>query len=99
MSGLNAAAGRPGFPLRPDSVAQALSDAADFGIEVEPTPWQDVHRAWELAQGSLRYADALYVAAAERHRTALLTSDWRIARSGATMACRLITVTGHATPD
>ncbi len=33
-------------------------------------PWSDVHRAWALAQASLRYADAIYVAAAERHRTA-----------------------------
>ncbi|MGI9158029.1 MAG: PIN domain-containing protein [Marmoricola sp.] len=46
----------------------------------------------ELAQGSLRYADAIYVATAERHHTALLTADARISRSGAEMRCEVITV-------
>lgn len=99
MSGLRAAAGRPGFPLEHDSIPQALSDAADLGIDIERTPWRDVHRAWELAQGSLRYADALYVAAAERLGTALITTDGRIARSGAPIECRVITVTGHTDRD
>jgi hypothetical protein len=31
---------------------------AAFEIEIEGTPWTDVHRAWVLAQASLRYADA-----------------------------------------
>jgi hypothetical protein len=35
----------------------------------------------------------VYVAAAERHRTALLTSDARIERSGALMRCHVITIT------
>jgi len=52
-----------------------------------------VHRAWALAQAPLRYADAIYVAAAERHQTALLTADARIERSGAPFTCEIITVT------
>lgn len=93
MSGLRAAAGRPGHPLRPDDIEPALVDAEAFEIVIEATPWGDVHRAWALAQASLRYADALYVACAERHRTTLLTSDARIARSGAPMRCDILTVT------
>jgi predicted nucleic acid-binding protein len=92
MSGLNAAAGRPGHPLQPNGLRQALLDAEAYEIEIEATPWADVHRAWELAQQSLRYADAVYVAAAERHGTGLLTADRRIERSGARMHCRVITV-------
>jgi len=46
-----------------------------------------------LAQPSLRYADAIYFAAAERHHTALLTADARIERSGAPIMCGIITVT------
>ena len=92
LSGLAAAAGRPGHPLTSDELPQALGDAGALGVRLEATPWPDVHRAWELAQGSLRYADALYVAAAERHSTVLLTADGRIERSGARTACRVITV-------
>lgn len=92
MSGLHAAAGRPHHPLRPADVPQALRDAESFEIHLEATPWADVHRAWTLGLGSLRYADALYIAAAERHRTGLLTADARIARSGAPFACEVITV-------
>jgi predicted nucleic acid-binding protein len=83
MSGLAAAANRPNHPLQPADLAQALRDAESFEIVIEATPWSDVHRAWDLAQGSLRYADAIYVAAAERHASALLTADSRIERSGA----------------
>ncbi len=93
LSGLNAAARRPGHPLTPDLVDQALEDAAALGIEMEATPWSDVRRAWELAQGSLRFADAVYVAAAERHGQALLTADARIERSGAALRCRVVTLT------
>lgn len=92
MSGLSAAANRPNHPLQPADLAQALRDAESFEIIVEATPWSDVHRAWDLAQGSLRYADAIYVASAERHATALLTADSRIERSGAPIACPIITV-------
>lgn len=49
-----------------------------------------MHRAWELAQGSLRFADAICVAAAERHHTALLTADTRIERSGAPIRGEII---------
>ena len=53
-------------------------------IVIEATPWPDVQRAWALAQGSVRYADAINVAAAERHGTALLTADGQIKRSART---------------
>lgn len=92
MSGLLAAANWPGHPLHATDVQQALQDAEMFGVAIEGTPWADVHRAWALSLGSMRYADALYVAAAERHSTALMTADARIARSGAPVRCKIITV-------
>lgn len=92
MSGLGAAAHRPNHPLQTADLAQALRDAESLEILIEATPWVDVHRAWALASGSVRYADAIYVAAAERHATALLTADARIARSGAAIMCEIITV-------
>lgn len=92
MSGLGAAANRPSHPFQPGELTLALADAEALEIAIEATPWADVHRAWELAQGSLRYADAVYVAAAERHGTALLTADHQIARSGARITCQIITV-------
>jgi len=52
-----------------------------------------VHRAWTLAPASLRYADASYVAAADRHETPLLTTDTRIQHSGAPVTCQVSTVT------
>lgn len=82
----------PGTRLQDADLAQALYDAESFEIDIEGTTWDDVHRAWLLAQTSLRYADAIYVAAAERHHTALLTADARIARSGAQVECEIITV-------
>ena len=92
MSGLNAAANRPSHPFHAADLPQALHDVESFEILIEATPWGDVHRAWTLASGSLRYADAIYVAAAERHATALLTADARIERSGAPISCKIITV-------
>ena len=92
MSGLRAAANRPDHPLQPEGIGTALTDAAALEITIEGTPWDDVQRAHALAQGSLRYADAIYVAAAERHRTGLLTADARIGRSGANISCEIITV-------
>jgi predicted nucleic acid-binding protein len=92
MAGLRAAANRPGHPLQERDAVQALRDAEAFEIEIEGTPWADVHRAWSLAQASLRYADAIYVAAAERHRTPFMTADARIERSGAPIACAIITI-------
>ena len=96
-SGLRAAANRPDHPLAEAEVPSALADAESFEIRIEGTPWADLHRGWELAQASLRYADAIYVAAAERHHTVLLTSDARIERSGASFDCRIVTVTPHRT--
>ncbi len=92
MSGLGAAATRPNHPLQPADLATALQAAAALEIVIEGTPWSDVDRAWNLAQGSLRYADAIYVAAAERHETALLTADSQIERSGALIRCEVITI-------
>ena len=93
MSGLAAAASRPSHPLQSAELSAALQDAQSFEITIEATPWADIHRAWALAQASLRYADAVYVAAAERHNTALLTADARIGRSGAPIGCEIIIVT------
>ncbi|GDY30063.1 type II toxin-antitoxin system VapC family toxin [Gandjariella thermophila] len=93
MSGLRAAANRPNHPLNGAGIDPALRLAESFGIAMEATPWEDVHRAWTLARASLRYADAIYVAAAERRGTALLTADTRIERSGAPVKCRIVTVT------
>ncbi len=92
MSGLSAAENRPNHPFRISDLTQALRDAESFEILIEATPWIDVHRAWTLASGSLRFADAIYVAVAERHSTALLTADTRIERSGAPITCEIITV-------
>jgi predicted nucleic acid-binding protein len=92
MSGLWAAANRPGHPFAPAEVEQAIDDAAALGVELEPTLWVDVRRAWTLSRGGLRYADAIYVAAAERRQTSLLTTDARIGRSGAPMLCAIRTV-------
>jgi predicted nucleic acid-binding protein len=92
MSALQAAANRPGHPFKAADIPQAIVDAESLEIEFEATPWIDVLRAWELSRASLRYADAIYVAAAERHRTALLTADQRIGRSRAPVHCEIITV-------
>lgn len=93
LSGLRAAARRPGHPLTEAGVPQALADAESLEIDLEATPWADVRRAWTLAEASLRFADAIYVVAAERQHTAPLTADTRIERSGAPMACPIVTVT------
>ena len=92
LSALRAAANRPDHPFKASDLPQALQDAASYEIDIERTPWTDVHRAWALSERSLRYADAIYVAAAERHQTALLTADSRIERSGAGARCQIITV-------
>ncbi|MEI2638425.1 MAG: type II toxin-antitoxin system VapC family toxin [Microthrixaceae bacterium] len=92
MSGLRAEANRPGHPLTDDEVNRALGDAQNLQIDIESTPWSDVLRAWELAQQPLCYADIIYVAAAERHQTALMTADSRIERSGAAIRCKVITI-------
>lgn len=93
MSGLRAAANRPNHPLRSTELHRALRDAESLEITIEATTWETVHRAWTLAEASLRYADAIYVATAERRRTALLTADARIERSGAPVRCEIITIT------
>lgn len=92
MSALRAAANRPGHPFTAADLRQALQDAESYEIAIEGTPWTDVHRAWALSERSLRFADAIYVAAAERHQTSLLTADSRTGRSGAVARCQIITV-------
>lgn len=92
LSGLAAAASRPTHPLQTEHIDQALRDAEALEIRIDPTPWADVRRAWELAQTSLRYPDAIYVAKAERLGAALLTSDARIERSGAPIRCPVVTI-------
>jgi len=89
MSGLGAAANRPNHPA---DLGPALQAAEALEIAIEATPWSDVLRAWDLVRGSLRYADAIYVAAAERHGTALLTADSPIERSGALIRCEVVTL-------
>ncbi len=106
LSGLQAVAGRPTHAFGVSDISAALTDAEAIGVHIEATPWSDVRRAWELA-GSLRYADALYVAAAERYGTSLLTADTRIERSGAPIRCVVSTVIpvqaggagSHGAPD
>lgn len=93
MSGLRAAAHRPGYPFGDADIESALRHAERLGIAIESTPWVDVHRGWELARGSLRYVDAVYVAAAERHGTVLLTADAKIESSRAPVRCQIHTVT------
>lgn len=92
LSGLRAAANRPKHPLSEVGIGPALAAAEAFEIDIEATPWSDVHRGWILAQASLRFADAIYVAMAERHHTSMLTADTRIERSGAPITCRIITI-------
>lgn len=92
LSGLRAASGRPDHPLREEDLEDALSDAEALEIRIEATLWSDVRRAWTLSQGSLRYADAVYVAMAERQGESLLTADARIERSGALLTCEVLTV-------
>lgn len=91
LSGLKAVAGRPGAGFCSGDIAVALAEAEALGVDIEATPWVDVQRAWRLS-GSLRYADALYVAAAERRETTLLTADARIERSGAPYRCPIRTI-------
>ena len=74
--------------LTADQMRTALTDAAAFGITVVETTVNDTLRVLDLP--SLRIADALYVALAERLRQPLLTTDARMARSGTTTSCRII---------
>lgn len=91
LSALRAAARRPAHPLHEHDVVPALRDAAALEVSIEGTSWDEVIRAWSLS-GALRHADAVNVAAAESRRTGLLTSDGRIAASGAPMRCQIVTV-------
>lgn len=104
MSALRAAANRPEHPFEAGDLPHDLQDAESYEIDIEGTPWTDVRRAWVLSERSLRYADAVYVAAAERHQTALLTADRQIERSGVGARCQIVTVvpvddTPPATPQ
>jgi predicted nucleic acid-binding protein len=92
LSGLWAAARRPDHPLTEAEIPSILVDAEHLGIDIQPTPWSDVARAWELSRTSLRYADAVYVAMAEREQSSFLTADGRIERSGALFNCEVVTI-------
>jgi predicted nucleic acid-binding protein len=74
--------------LTTDQMRTALADTAAFGITIVETTLDDTLRVLELP--SLRIADALYVALAERLNQPLLTTDTRMARSGAATSCQII---------
>lgn len=76
-------------------VAPALDEAEGYGIDIEGTPWDDVRRAWELSQGSIRYTHGVFIAHAERTHRPLLTADRRPGLSGADLRCAIIEVRGH----
>jgi predicted nucleic acid-binding protein len=95
--------GRDGVP---EDERAAVLDAIDTAHQTRgdqlgdrPSHGRMFTRAWSLARASLCYADAIYVAAAERHHTALLTADARIERSGAPVDCPIITITPSGSPD
>ncbi len=92
LSGLLAAVRRPDHPLTEAEIPATLVDAEHLGIDIRATPWRDVARAWELSRGSLRYADAVYIAMTERERSSFLTADGRIERSGALFNCEIVTI-------
>lgn len=74
--------------LTADQMRTALTDTAAFGITLVETTLDDTLRTLELP--SLRIADALYVALAERLDQPLLTTDIRMTRSGAATSCRIV---------
>lgn len=89
LSALAVIAGRPEVDFVEDDIPIALEALSRLGMQIEATPWSGVARAWQLSRGSVRYSDAIYIAAAERGDEVLLTSDSRLARSGATVACQI----------
>lgn len=90
LSALRRLVADPAADFTEVDVAAALDEAEGFGIDIEGTPWDDVRRAWELAQGSIRYTDGVFIALAERSGRPLLTADRRIGRSGADLRCTII---------
>jgi len=66
--------------LSQGTAKRALSDAAQLIQQVELLDERLILRAFAL-RGSLRIADALYVALAEQRRCPLLTTDGRLARA------------------
>lgn len=71
-------------------IAAALDEAERYGVVIEGTPWRDVRRARDLAQGSVRYTDGVFVAHAERTNRQLVTADGRLGRSRANVRCTII---------
>ena len=67
--------------------ARALDDAVALPQRVQALTPALVRRAWTL-RSSLRLADAVYVALAERDGAVLVTTDGRLARAG--LPCRVI---------
>lgn len=72
--------------IGPDDAARALDDAAALPQRVDALTPALVKRAYAL-RGSIRVADAFYVALAEREDAVLLTTDGRLARAG--LPCRV----------
>lgn len=72
--------------VTPDVASAALDDAVALPQRVEPLSPALVRRAYAL-RGSVRVADAFYVALAEREDAVLLTTDRRLARAG--LPCRV----------
>jgi predicted nucleic acid-binding protein len=68
-----------GRKIKPDHAAQAAAAAAEMDPVAVPTRLLAV-RIWELRNNLTTY-DAAYVAAAERYRCALVTTDARLARA------------------
>lgn len=91
LSSLHAVARRPGSLFTLAQIEPALHRLADLAIRLVGPEWAEVQRAWDL-RGSLRYADALFVAAAERRGATLLTADAKLARSGAHVRCEIAVV-------
>lgn len=69
-----------GAELTPEEGRRALTDAAGLTQRVVTTDGDMLLRAHAL-RDSIRVLDGLYVALAERHGCALLTTDGRLARA------------------
>lgn len=90
LAALRRLAADPEADFSVDDIPAALDEAERYGIAIEGTPWADVRRAWELAQGSVRYTDGVFVAHAERVQRPLVTSDGRLSRSRAKIRCVIV---------
>ncbi len=81
-----------------EDIEPALLEAEMYGVRIEGTTWEDVRRAWQLAQGSVRYTDGVFVAHAERTNRPLVTADGRLGRSRANIRCTIIDLSDAPDP-